>query len=114
MIKISFPLVGLTFLGNFNTFAISDVPITFARGKSVKAIKARISAGGRRCYFLNTSKGTTFEATVNAANTKVVIFESGEASYIETARINGRYSVCVDNLGGSTSYDLVVKLTPPQ
>jgi len=70
----------------------------------------RVGSGGRVCYFASAKKGQSFNATLSSKSGKVAIFETGETSYSYVIELSGNQSVCVDNMGGATTYTLTVSI----
>ena len=93
-----------------NVAALADTRIRFAKGRTSATVTGRVSRGGRVCYFAGARTGQQFNATVSSRSGKVAIFESGETSYSYEVERTGDQSVCVDNLGGATSYSLTVSI----
>ena len=88
----------------------ADIRIRFARGRTSATMNGRISNGGRVCYVAGAKRGQVLAATLSSTSGKVQIFESGETSYTLDVDYSGDQSVCVDNLGRSTSYTLTVSI----
>lgn len=93
-----------------NVAAFADTRIRFAKGRTSATVTGRVANGGRVCYFAGAKAGQQFTATVSSRSGKVVIFESGETSYAYEVETRGDQSVCVDNLGGATTYSLTVSI----
>ncbi|MBX3289839.1 MAG: hypothetical protein KF855_10910 [Acidobacteria bacterium] len=90
--------------------ARSQTRITFPKGKSSARKAGKISTGGRICYFLRAKSGQKLTASVSSLSGRVNIFESGDTVYSETVETTGDQSVCVDNLGRATRYELTVAI----
>jgi hypothetical protein len=93
-----------------NVAAFADTRIRFAKGRTSATVTGRVANGGRVCYFAGAKAGQQFTATVSSRSGKAVIFESGETSYAYEVETRGDQSVCVDNLGGATTYSLTVSI----
>lgn len=91
-----------------NTFA--DFRIRFAKGRSSATVTGRVSTGGRVCYMAGARTGQSFTATVSSRSGNVRLFESGETSYSYEVEVSGDQSVCVDNIGRTTTYTLTVSI----
>ena len=102
--------MGLVLASLFNSYALADTRIRFAKGRTSATVTGRVANGGRVCYFAGARAGQRFTATVSSRSGKAVIFESGETSYAYDVETRGDQSVCVDNLGGATSYSLTVSI----
>ena len=102
--------MGLVLTSLFNTYALADTRIRFAKRRTSATVTGRVANGGRVCYFAGARAGQRFTATVSSRSGKAVIFESGETSYAYDVETRGDQSVCVDNLGGATSYSLTVSI----
>ena len=87
-----------------------DIRIRFAKGRTSATMTGRVGSGGRICYFANAKKGQEFNATLRSKSGKVAIFETGETSYSYVIELSGDQSVCVDNMGGATTYTLTVSI----
>lgn len=106
--KKLFAIITIAVFSNIAAFA--DTRIRFAKGRTSATVTGRVSNGGRVCYFAGASVGQQFTATVSSRSSKVQIFESGETSYAYEVETRGDQSVCVDNLGGATTYSLTVSI----
>ncbi len=93
-----------------NVAAYADTRIRFAKGRTSATVTGRVANGGRVCYFAGARVGQRLTATVSSRSGKVVIFESGETSYAYDVETRGDQYVCVDNLGGATTYSLTVSI----
>ena len=102
--------MGLVLASLFDTYALADTRIRFAKGRTSATVTGRVANGGRVCYIAGARAGQRFTATVSSRSGKAVIFESGETSYAYDVETRGNQSVCVDNLGGATSYSLTVSI----
>lgn len=91
-----------------NTFA--DYRIRFAKGRTSATVSGKVSTGGRVCYSAGARTGQNFTATVSSRSGNVRIFESGETTYAYEVEMAGDQSVCVDNIGRSTTYTLTVSI----
>ena len=100
----------VTIVASANIAAFADTRIRFAKGRTSATVTGRVSNGGRVCYFAGAKVGQQFTATVSSRSGKVVIFESGETSYAYEVETRGDQSVCVDNIGGATTYSLTVSI----
>ena len=100
----------ITIAASANIAAFADTRIRFAKGRTSATVTGRVSNGGRVCYFAGAKPGQQFTATVSSRSGKVVIFESGETSYAYEVETRGDQSVCVDNIGGATTYSLTVSI----
>ena len=87
-----------------------DIRIRFAKGRTSATMTGRVGSGGRVCYFASAKKGQSFNATLSSKSGKVAIFETGETSYSYVIELSGDQSVCVDNMGGATTYTLTVSI----
>lgn len=105
--KLSVTLI-LIAAAALNTFA--DFRIRFAKGRSSATVSGRVSTGGRVCYMAGARSGQLFTATVSSRSGNVRIFESGETSYSFEVEVSGDQSVCVDNIGRTTTYTLTVSI----
>lgn len=109
--KIYSKLVAIVAIAVFaNVAAFADTRIRFAKGRTSATVTGRVANGGRVCYFAGAKVGQQFTATVSSRSGKAVIFESGETSYAYEVETRGDQSVCVDNLGGATTYSLTVSI----
>lgn len=103
-----FALITIAAFANIAAFAQNR--IRFAKGRTSATVTGRVSNGGRVCYFAGAQVGQQFTATVSSRSGKVMIFESGETSYAYEVETRGDQSVCVDNIGGATTYSLTVSI----
>ncbi len=84
--------------------------IRFERGRSSATVTGRVPTGGRICYVAGARRGQLLEAYVSSPTGKVVIFESGFKEYAERIEVTGDQSICVDNLGKSSTYKLTISI----
>ena len=94
----------------FATHTWADIRIRFARGRTSATVTGRVASGGRVCYAAGARQGQTLSATLSSSTGKAQIFESGDTSYSYEVEQPGDQSICVDNLGRTTSYTLTVSI----
>ena len=70
----------------------------------------RIATAKKTCYFVKGITGQTLSAKVSSKSGFVSIFESGDTEYEYVLDVPGKTSVCVDNLGRSTTFSLTVSM----
>lgn len=110
MSNISKFLALITVAAFLNIAALADIRVRFAKGRTSATVTGRVASGGRVCYFAGARRGQQFTATVSSRSGKVMIFETGETSYSYEVEQSGDQSVCVDNIGGATSYSLTISI----
>ncbi len=89
---------------------LADIRIRFARGRTSATVSGSIRAGGRVCYVAGARRGQTLNAVLSSRSGKVNFFETGETSYSFVVDRGGDQTLCVDNVGGSTTYTLTVSI----
>ncbi len=89
---------------------LADIRIRFARGRTSATVTGSIRAGGRVCYVAGARRGQTLNAVLSSRSGKVNFLETGETSYSFVVDRSGDQTLCVDNVGGSTTYTLTVSI----
>jgi hypothetical protein len=102
--------IALVFIFASATVGFANILIKFPPGKSETTISGRIATGRKACYFVNGKAGQTLSAQVSSKSGFVSIFESGETEYEYVLDVPGKASICVDNLGRSTTFSLTVSI----
>lgn len=90
--------------------SLANILVKFPPGKNETTINGRIATSKKVCYFVNGKAGQTLSAQVSSKSGFVSIFESGETEYEYLLDVPGKASVCVDNLGRSTTFTLTVSI----
>lgn len=90
--------------------SFANILVKFPPGKTETTINGRIATAKKTCFFVNGKAGQTLWAQVSSKSGFVSIFESGEAAYEYVLDVPGKTSVCVDNLGKSTTFTLTLSI----
>lgn len=88
----------------------ANIRIRFEKGKNSATISGRVLTAKRICYFVEAKASQTLTASVSSRSGFVTIFESGETEYAYVLDVSGKPSVCVDNIGRTTTYTLTVSI----
>lgn len=104
------PAVVISMILALSVVNLADIRIRFARGRTSATVTGTIRAGGRVCYIAGARRGQTLNAVLSSRSGKVNFLETGETSYSFVVERGGDQTLCVDNVGGSTSYTLTVSI----
>ncbi len=104
------PAVVFSMILALSVVNLADIRIRFARGRTSATVTGSIRAGGRVCYVAGARRGQTLNAVLSSRTGKVKFFETGETSYSFVVERGGDQTLCVDNIGGTTSYTLTVSI----
>ncbi len=104
------PVVVISMILALSVVNLADIRIRFARGRTSATVTGTIRAGGRVCYIAGARRGQTLNAVLSSRSGKVNFLETGETSYSFVVERGGDQTLCVDNVGGSTSYTLTVSI----
>ncbi|MBX7054680.1 MAG: hypothetical protein K1X36_06975 [Pyrinomonadaceae bacterium] len=111
MMRIMFkPVAVFSIVLALSVVNLADIRIRFARGRTSATVTGSIRAGGRVCYVAGARRGQTLNAVLSSRSGKVNFLETGETSYSFVVDRSGDQTLCVDNVGGSTTYTLTVSI----